>query len=38
MQLGPRAAGKVIPPTEEAKEEIPVIEDEGEIDVKDLPF
>lgn len=40
MQLGPRAAGKIIssetetPPNEE---EIPIIEEE-EIDVKDLPF
>lgn len=40
LQLGPKAAGKVIPPEkEEAAEEIPIIEeDEGEIDVKDLPF
>jgi len=42
MQLGPKAAGKVgYPqgaPTEGTKEEIPVIEDEGEINVKDIPF
>ena len=44
MQLGPRAAGKIIPPAagpEEAPpEEIPIIEEEGEeeIDVKDIPF
>jgi single-strand DNA-binding protein len=40
LQLGPKAAGKVTPPTpteETPKEEIPIIE-EGEIDVKDLPF
>ncbi|KPJ73564.1 single-stranded DNA-binding protein [Parcubacteria bacterium DG_74_1] len=43
MQLGPRAAGRVIPPTEPEKEnppteEIPIIEEEGEINVKDIPF
>ncbi len=45
MQLGPRAAGKIVPPaspTEEtsSSEEIPVIEEETEeeIDVKDIPF
>lgn len=45
MQLGPKAAGKVIPPekpsssTETAQEDIPIIEeDEGEIDVKEIPF
>jgi single-strand DNA-binding protein len=42
IQLGPQAAGKVIPPPlaeEETKEEIPIVEeDEGEIDVKDIPF
>ena len=40
MQLGPKAAGKVIPqepPAETTKEEIPIIEEE-EIDVKDIPF
>jgi len=36
MQLGPKAAGKVIPP-EAPTEEIPIIE-EGEIDIKDIPF
>ncbi len=42
MQLGPRAAGKVVPPEEKgtAQEEIPVIEEgaEEEIDVKEIPF
>jgi len=43
LQLGPRAAGRVIPPTEPEKEmppteEIPIIEEEGEINVKDIPF
>lgn len=43
MQLGPRAAGKVVPPAEEGKEtppeEIPVIEEgEEEIDVKNIPL
>jgi single-strand DNA-binding protein len=41
LQLGPKAAGKVVPPEAEelpAKEEIPIIEEEGEINVKDLPF
>jgi len=40
MQLGPRAAGKVVPPEKEmpSEEEIPIIEDKGEIDIKDLPF
>ena len=42
MQLGPRAAGKVVPPAEKgtAQEEIPVIEEgkEEEIDVKEIPF
>lgn len=39
MQLGPKAAGKVIPKEEKtAQEEIPVIEEETEIDVKDIPF
>lgn len=48
LQLGPKAAGKVIPPAEApsagaeelpAKEEIPIIEEEeNEIDVKDIPF
>ena len=40
MQLGPRSAGKVVPAKEEpsSTEEIPVIEEETEIDVKDIPF
>ena len=48
MQLGPKAAGKVIPaegearqgrpPEKEMPEEIPIIEDEGEIDVSQIPF
>jgi len=38
MQLGPRAAGKIVPgEKEEVPEEIPIIE-EGEIDVKEIPF
>lgn len=40
LQLGPRAAGKVVPQEKEmpaTEEEIPIIE-ENEIDVKDLPF
>jgi len=40
LQLGPKSAGKVTPPTpteEPSKEEIPIIE-ENEINVKDLPF
>lgn len=39
MQLGPRAAGKVVPEEKEIPpaEEIPIIEEE-EIDVKDIPF
>ena len=40
LQLGPKAAGKVTPPTapeqESPKEEIPIIEEE--INVKDIPF
>ena len=42
MQLGPRAAGQVIPPVgeeEPAQEEIPIIEEEEEeIDVSKIPF
>lgn len=39
MQLGPKSAGKMIPPKEPpSQEEIPVIEEEAEIDVKDIPF
>lgn len=42
IQLGPRTAGKVVPPAQKEKEEspkedIPVIE-ENEIDIKDIPF
>ena len=36
LQLGPKAAGKIIPPVQEVQEEIPVIEDE--VDIKDIPF
>lgn len=40
MQLGPKPAGKITPPKEvpSSAEEIPVIEEETEIDVKDIPF
>ena len=41
LQLGPRAAGKVIPPKPaetSTDQDIPVIEEEKEIDVKDIPF
>lgn len=41
MQLGPRAAGKVVPSEKEIPppEEIPIIEEEeGEIDVSSIPF
>lgn len=44
MQLGPRAAGRTVPPAEPEKtaaspEEIPVIEeDEGDIDVSKIPL
>lgn len=43
MQLGPRAMGKAIPATTSNKEmppveDIPIIEEEEEIDVKDIPF
>jgi len=44
MQLGPRAAGRVVPPAEPEKkapsqEEIPIVEEnEGEIDVSKIPF
>lgn len=38
MQLGPKAAGKVIPP-EAPSEEIPIIEEDSEeIDIEDIPF
>lgn len=40
LQLGPRAAGKARFPEKEIpdQEEIPIIEEEEEIDVKNLPF
>jgi single-strand DNA-binding protein len=42
IQLGPKAAGKVVPegaPPEVPKEEIPIIEEEdGEIDISKIPF
>ncbi|MFC1629820.1 single-stranded DNA-binding protein [Patescibacteria group bacterium] len=46
MQLGPRSAGKIVPqkqeqpekPAQEKSEEIPVIEEEEEINVSDIPF
>jgi len=40
LQLGPRAAGKVVPGGEKPPtEEIPIIEeDEDEIDVEEIPF
>lgn len=39
LQMGPRA-GKITPatPKEETKEEIPIIEEEEEIKVEDIPF
>jgi single-strand DNA-binding protein len=41
MQLGPKSAGKTIPPLtkeqESPKEDIPIIEEE-EIDIKDIPL
>jgi len=45
LQLGPRAAGKTTPATppqeetgETEKEDIPVIEEDGEIDISKIPF
>ena len=46
MQLGPRGAGgerSTQPPAQkeeqaDTKEEIPIIEEDGEIDVKNIPF
>lgn len=40
LQLGPKAAGRISPPEGEIPpaEEIPIIEEEEEIDVKDIPF
>jgi len=40
LQLGPKTAGKIIPPgaeEEATKEEIPIVEDE-EINIEDIPF
>ncbi|MDI6591349.1 MAG: single-stranded DNA-binding protein [Patescibacteria group bacterium] len=39
LQLGPKA-GQIIPPEapEKAAEEIPIIEEEGEIDISSIPF
>ncbi len=41
LQLGPKSAGKTVPPAEKPeeapKQEIPIIEEE-EIDIKDIPF
>jgi single-strand DNA-binding protein len=40
LQLGPKAASKVMPSEKEMPpaEEIPIIEEQGEINVKDIPF
>lgn len=40
MQLGPKTAGKAAPaaPEETKEEEIPIIEEDGGIDIKDIPF
>ena len=46
LQLGPKSAGKVIPPEQKEKEpkseiqekDIPIIEEEEEINVKNIPF
>jgi single-strand DNA-binding protein len=41
MQLGPKSAGKAAPPEksqETPPEDIPIIEEGNEIDVKDIPF
>jgi single-strand DNA-binding protein len=39
MQLGPKSAGKIAPKQEPpSQEEIPIVEEETEIDVKDIPF
>ena len=40
LQLGPRAAGKATPPKQDKApdDDIPVIEEEKEINVKDIPF
>jgi hypothetical protein len=36
--LGPKSAAKVIPTEEKTTGEIPIVEEETEIDVKDIPF
>jgi len=41
LQLGPRTAGKAVPAEEKempSQEEIPIIEEEEEVDIKDIPF
>ena len=43
LQLGPRSAGKMAPAPEpekeeQTKEDIPIIEEEQEVDIKDIPF
>lgn len=38
IQLGPKATGKIVPPEKEIAEEIPIIEEENEIDVRKIPF
>jgi len=40
LQLGPKSSGTTSPRPEEnpKQDEIPVIEEEGDIDVKDIPF
>ncbi len=37
MQLGPKAPKETLPPIEEEKEEIPIVEEE-EINIEDIPF
>jgi len=42
LQMGPKSAAKTVPTKEELKEtsseDIPVIEEDGEIDIKNIPF
>ncbi|MDP1538454.1 MAG: single-stranded DNA-binding protein [bacterium] len=42
LQMGPKSAGRTIPAKEPEKEtppeDIPVIEEDGEIDIKNIPF
>jgi len=42
LQMGPKSAAKTVPTKEEPKEtsseDIPVIEEDGEIDIKNIPF